>query len=98
MLSSSAGSKRTAVWFSMSKSSTSSAQPATAIPALIASIRGELKAPAGWLHDKLGWIGRLPGDIRIERDNYRVYIPITTMIIASVLLTLILRLIRWLMR
>lgn len=51
-----------------------------------------------FFHDKLGWIGRLPGDIRIERDNFRVYIPITTMILASVLLTLILRLIRWLMR
>lgn len=47
-----------------------------------------------YFHDKLHWIGRLPGDIRIERENFRMYLPITTMILASVLLTLILWLIR----
>jgi uncharacterized protein HemY len=41
-----------------------------------------------WL-TKLG-LGRLPGDIVIERDNYRVYIPITTSIVISVVLSLIL--------
>lgn len=51
-----------------------------------------------FFHDKLNWIGRLPGDIRIERDNFKLYIPITTMIIASILFTIILRLIRWLLR
>jgi hypothetical protein len=41
-----------------------------------------------WLFgDKLKFLGRLPGDIRIERDNFRLYIPITTMILVSVLLT-----------
>ena len=41
-----------------------------------------------WLFgDKLRFIGRLPGDIRIERENFRLYIPITTMILASLLLT-----------
>ena len=49
-----------------------------------------------FFHDKLNWIGRLPGDIRIERQNTRIYIPITTMILVSLLLTLILRLIRYL--
>ncbi len=38
---------------------------------------------------KLGWIGHLPGDIRIEKENTRIYFPITTMILLSVLLTLI---------
>ena len=33
--------------------------------------------------------GRLPGDIIIEKPNFKIYIPITTMILASVLLTLI---------
>ena len=42
-----------------------------------------------FLGDKLRFLGRLPGDIRIERDNFRIYIPITTMILLSVLLTLI---------
>ena len=41
--------------------------------------------------DKLNWIGRLPGDIRIEKDNFRFYFPITTMIIASVILTIIIQ-------
>jgi hypothetical protein len=32
-------------------------------------------------------LGRLPGDIRIERDNFSFYFPITTMILLSILLT-----------
>jgi hypothetical protein len=44
--------------------------------------------------DKLGWIGRLPGDIRIEKENTRFYFPVTTMILLSVLLSLILWIIR----
>jgi hypothetical protein len=34
-------------------------------------------------------IGRLPGDIVIHRDNFRLYLPITTSILASILLTLL---------
>lgn len=45
-----------------------------------------------FFHDKLHWIGRLPGDIRIERENFRFYFPITTMIIFSLLITVIIRL------
>ena len=44
--------------------------------------------------DRLGWIGHLPGDIRIEKENFKFYFPISTMIIISVLLTLILWIIR----
>jgi hypothetical protein len=51
-----------------------------------------------FFHDKLHWIGRLPGDIRIEKENFRLYIPITTMILASILFTLILRLVRWILK
>lgn len=40
-----------------------------------------------FFHDKLHWIGKLPGDIRIERPNFRLYIPLTTMILFSLLLT-----------
>ena len=47
-----------------------------------------------FFHDKLNWIGRLPGDIRIEKENFRFYFPITTMILFSLLGTLILWLIR----
>jgi Protein of unknown function (DUF2905) len=41
-----------------------------------------------WL-TRLG-LGRLPGDIVIERDHFRVYIPITTSIVISVVLSLLL--------
>ena len=44
--------------------------------------------------DKLGWIGRLPGDIRVERPGFRFYFPITTMILASLLLSVIMYLVR----
>ncbi|MCW8196274.1 DUF2905 domain-containing protein [Proteobacteria bacterium 005FR1] len=37
----------------------------------------------------LSWFGRLPGDIRIERENSAFYFPITSMIIVSILLSLI---------
>lgn len=47
-----------------------------------------------FLHDKLNWIGRLPGDIRIERENFRFYFPIVTMILFSLLITLIINIIK----
>jgi len=37
----------------------------------------------------LGWFGRLPGDIRIESGNARVYFPITSMLLVSLVLTVI---------
>jgi hypothetical protein len=40
--------------------------------------------------------GRLPGDIRIERDNFRFYFPLMTCIVLSGLLTAILWVVRWL--
>lgn len=46
--------------------------------------------------DKLHWIGRLPGDIRIERENFRFYFPVTTLIILNLVLFLLIRLWRWL--
>lgn len=45
-----------------------------------------------WLQ-KLG-LGRLPGDIYIERENFRFYFPVTTAVIISLLLSLLL----WLFR
>jgi uncharacterized membrane protein len=47
-----------------------------------------------FFNDKLHWIGHLPGDIRIEKENFKFYFPITTMIIFSVVLTIILRIVR----
>ncbi len=36
------------------------------------------------------WIGRLPGDLSIERKNVRIYLPITTSLLISLFLTLLL--------
>ncbi len=43
------------------------------------------------------WIplGRLPGDIAIEKENFRFYFPITTCLLLSLAVWVILRLIRW---
>jgi hypothetical protein len=41
-----------------------------------------------------GWFGRLPGDIRIERDTVRVYLPFASMILISIILNLVFYLIR----
>ena len=41
-----------------------------------------------WLFGpSIPWLGKLPGDIRIEGENSKVYIPITTCILLSLLLT-----------
>ncbi|MBR7742991.1 DUF2905 domain-containing protein [Phycicoccus sp. BSK3Z-2] len=42
----------------------------------------------------LGWFGNLPGDIRIERPGTRVYVPVTSMLLVSVVLSLLLWLVR----
>lgn len=47
-----------------------------------------------FFHDKLHWIGRLPGDIRVEKENFKFYFPITTMILVSVIVTVVIRVIR----
>jgi len=50
-----------------------------------------------WLTDRLGFpLGRLPGDIRIEREGVSCFIPLASSILISVLLTLVINLIaRW---
>lgn len=40
----------------------------------------------------LKWIGHLPGDIRIEKGNFRFYFPITTLILLNLLIFLLFRL------
>ena len=44
---------------------------------------------APWL---VNWFGRLPGDIRIQNEKSVVFIPIVSMIIVSIILTLIINL------
>lgn len=46
------------------------------------------------LAGKLPWLGRLPGDIYIKRDNFTFYFPLATSIIISLILSFII----WLFR
>jgi len=43
----------------------------------------------------LMWLGHLPGDIRIERENFRFYFPLTTLILINLVIYLILRVWKW---
>jgi peptidoglycan biosynthesis protein MviN/MurJ (putative lipid II flippase) len=40
------------------------------------------------------WFGKLPGDIRIERDSLKIYVPLVSMLLLSALATAILHLVR----
>ncbi len=39
----------------------------------------------GWL----GWFGHLPGDVRIEHENMRLYVPIVSMLLISILFSVL---------
>ncbi len=41
------------------------------------------------LSDKIPWLGRLPGDITIKRDNFTFYFPLATCILISLIVSLI---------
>jgi hypothetical protein len=41
-----------------------------------------------------GWFGRLPGDIRMEGERVRIYVPLVSMILISVVLTLLVNALR----
>jgi hypothetical protein len=58
-------------------------------------LAGRVNLPLG----RLPALGRLPGDIRIVRENFACFIPIATSIILSIVLTVLLNLaLRWLGR
>jgi hypothetical protein len=42
----------------------------------------------------LSWFGRLPGDVRVERGNVRVYAPLVSMLLVSVVLSVAFRVLR----
>jgi len=46
------------------------------------------------LATSIPWLGRLPGDIRIERENFRFYFPLVTCLLLSLILSLVVWLIR----
>jgi hypothetical protein len=57
---------------------------------LLALFGGVITSLALWGGLGSGWLGRLPGDIRIERGNSAFYFPVVTCLIISIALSLIL--------
>lgn len=45
-----------------------------------------------FIPNALNWFGKLPGDINIQKENSRVFIPITSMIIVSVVFSILVNL------
>ena len=58
------------------------------VPGLVMAAAGGLLLLAG----RLGWLGRLPGDLRFSRDGVSIYIPLATCLLLSLLLTILLNL------
>jgi hypothetical protein len=56
---------------------------------LLMVILGVILLAAGNLSGKVPWLGRLPGDIYIERGDWKFYFPLATSILISIILTLI---------
>jgi len=44
------------------------------------------------------WLGKLPGDVSIKRDQFSLYFPITTSILLSIVLSLLFYLLGWFFR
>ncbi len=45
------------------------------------------------LFGKVPWLGRLPGDIVLQRDNFSCFFPLATSILLSIILTILLNLV-----
>jgi hypothetical protein len=57
---------------------------------LVMVVLGAILLVAGSSAGKVPWLGRLPGDIFIERANWRFYFPLGTSVLLSVVLSLLL--------
>jgi hypothetical protein len=68
--------------------SSASAGPTIVVAGMVVVLVGLLVWAGG-----LSWFGRLPGDIRIERESIHVYIPLVSMLILSAVASLILYLV-----
>lgn len=62
------------------------------ISGIILVVIGVLLYLAPWL---FSWFGKLPGDVRIEKENGKVFFPITSMIVISILLTIVVNIVRY---
>jgi hypothetical protein len=59
------------------------------ISGIVLLVLGVIVNYAPWL---INWFGKLPGDIRIEDEHKMVFIPITSMIVISIILTIVVNL------
>ena len=50
------------------------------------------------LGQHLSWLGNLPGDIRIEKENFKLYFPLTTMLLISFIINTVIYFIKILLR
>ena len=57
---------------------------------LVVALVGMVLLLAGNLSGKVPWLGRLPGDIYIDRGNWKFYFPLTTSLVISVVVSLLL--------
>ncbi len=57
---------------------------------LVMIVLGGILLLLGNITGKVQWIGRLPGDIYIQRGNWSFYFPLATSLLLSIILTLIL--------
>jgi uncharacterized protein HemY len=55
-------------------------------------ILGGLLLLAGNLSGKVPWLGQLPGDIYVEREHWKVYVPLGTSILISIVVSIVLTL------
>ncbi len=58
---------------------------ALALAGLLLTVAGKILGPG----EGVGWLGRLPGDLYIKRDNFTFYFPLTTGILISVVVSLL---------
>jgi Protein of unknown function (DUF2905) len=56
---------------------------------VVLAVLGGMLWLGGALEGKIPFLGRLPGDIHVQRGNWSFYFPLTTSIILSIVLTLI---------
>jgi hypothetical protein len=53
---------------------------------------GVLLYIAPWM---FSWFGKLPGDIRVEKENSKIFFPVTSLIVISIFLTIVINVIRY---
>ena len=57
-----------------------------------------LSGAALWLLSRLPFLGKLPGDLLISKGNFNIFIPIVTMVVVSLVLTVVLNLLARVLR